>query len=351
MSEPVLAFVLRLRELYEESGWPSLQAFAQVVGYSRGTISRFLSGDRQPKAYFLDELFAAMEDRTGRPVTEAVRADTRRLYFESVRLKAPAEYQLFRMEEELRAAHDETRQRLDEQLKAHDTDRKALTGQIAELTDNLQRMEHERQDLLHRSERLTEQARVEGERRKFLGQVLEEVLRLQDGLVLALTPPQQPEHWPLTGLVLGDRTGKVDEMALSPGGALIASVGSDDTLRFWEPAASRSPVRTLHHDRPVLALDFHVGRRLLATACQDGSVWLWKPAAGRSAEPERLGSEITDVRAVAFAPRGDGLLAIAGLGGRAVELWKPDRDGAAPGSPSRRVRFLRDEDTGRPPPP
>ncbi|OSP23760.1 hypothetical protein B7767_43530 [Streptomyces sp. 13-12-16] len=352
MSEPVLAFVLRLRELYEESGWPSLQAFAQAVGYSRGTISRFLSGDRQPKAYFLDKLFAAMEDRTGRPVTEAVRADTRRLYFESIRLKTPAEYQLFRMEEELRAAHDETRQRLDEQLKAHDTDRKALTGQIAELTDNLRRMEHEWQDLLHRSERLTEQARVEGERRKFLGQVLEEVARLQDGLVLALTPPQQPpEHWPLTGLVLGDRTGKVDEMALSPGGALIASVGSDGTLRFWEPAASRSPVRTLHHDRPVLALDFHVGRRLLATACQDGSVWLWKLAAGRSAEPERLGSEITDVRAVAFAPRGDGLLAIAGLGGRAVELWKPDRDGATPGSPSRRVRFLRDEDTGRPPPP
>lgn len=34
-----------------------------------------------------------MEDRTGRPVTEAARAETRRLYFESVRLKAPGEYQ------------------------------------------------------------------------------------------------------------------------------------------------------------------------------------------------------------------------------------------------------------------
>ncbi|MEU6548365.1 helix-turn-helix domain-containing protein [Streptomyces sp. NPDC046859] len=151
MSEPVLAFVLRLRELYEESGWSSLQAFAQAVGYSRGTISRVLSGERQPKAYFLDKLFSAMKDRTGRPVTEAVRAETRRLYFESVRLKAPAEYQLFRMEEEFRAAHDELRQRLDEQLKAHDTERKELTGQIAELTDNLRHMEHQRQELLHRA--------------------------------------------------------------------------------------------------------------------------------------------------------------------------------------------------------
>lgn len=354
VSEPVLSFVLRLRELYEESGWSSLRAFAEAVGYSRGTISRFLSGERQPKAHFLDTLFAVMQDRTGLPVTEAVRAETRRLYFESVRLKAPAEYQLFHMEEELRAAHDERRQRLDEQLKAHDTDRKALTGQIAELTDNLRHMEHERQELLHRNEHLAEQARAEGERRKFLGQALDEVLRLQDGLALVLTPQQQPsEHWPLTALVLGDRTGKVDEMALSPHGALIASVGSDGALRFWEPAASRSPMRTLHHDRPVQALDFHVGRRLLATACQDGSVWLWKLAAGRSAEPERLGSGvsgITDVRAVAFAPRGDGLLAIAGRGGRGIELWKPDREGTAPGAPSRRVRFLRD-DNGRPVPP
>ncbi|MEV4233420.1 helix-turn-helix domain-containing protein, partial [Streptomyces bobili] len=350
MSEPVLAFVLRLRELYEESGWSCLQAFAQAVGYSRGTISRFLSGERQPKAYFLDKLFAAMEDQTGRPVTEAVRADTRRLYFESVRLKAPAEYQLFCMEEELRAAHHETRQRLDEQLKAHDTDRTALTGQIAELTDNLRHMEHQRQALLHRSEHLAQQASSESERRKFLGQVVEDIARLQDGLALVLTPAQQPsEHCPLTGVVLGDRTGKVDEVALSPGGALIASMVSDGTLRFWEPAACRSPVHTLHHDRPVLAFDFHVGRRLLATACEDGSVWLWKPAAGRSAEPERLGSGITDVRAVTFTPRGDGLLVVAGRGGRAVELWKPGRAGATPGSPSRRVRFLRD-DNGRPVP-
>ncbi|MET9116675.1 helix-turn-helix domain-containing protein [Streptomyces longwoodensis] len=350
MSEPVLAFVLRLRELYEESGWSSLQAFAQAVGYSRGTISRFLSGERQPKASFLDMLFAAMEDRMGCPVTEAVRAETRRLYFESVRLKAPAEYQLFRMEEEFRAARDELQQRLDKQLQAHDTDRKTLTGQIAELTANLRHMEQERQDLLHRSEHLAEQARAERERRKFLEQVLEEATRLQDGLVLVPTPPQHSsEHWPLTGLVLGDRTGKTEEIALSPNGTLIARVGSEGVLRFWEPAASRSPVRTLHHDRPILALDFHVGRRLLATACQDGSVWLWKPAAGRSAQPERLRSGIRDVRAVAFAPHEDGLLAIAGLGGRVIELWQPDRDGTWLKSPS--VRFVVDEDTGMPPPP
>lgn len=123
------------------------------------------------------------------------------------------------MEEELRAARDETRQRLDEQLKAHDTDRKALTGQIAELIDNLRHMEHDRQELLHRSEHLAEQARAEGERRKFLERVLEEVLRLQDGPALVLTPSQQPwEHLPVTGLVLGDRTGKVNERACRPTG-------------------------------------------------------------------------------------------------------------------------------------
>lgn len=117
-------------------------------------------------------------------------------------------------------------------------------------------------------------------------------------------------------------------------------MGSEGTPRFWEPAASRSPIRTLHRNWPVLALDFHGDRRVLATACQDGSVWLWKATAGRYAEPERLKSGITDVCAVRFAPRGDGLLAIAGLGGRAVELWEPNRDGTTPESPSRRVRDL-----------
>lgn len=352
VSEPVLAFVLRLRQLYEESGWSSLQDFAQAVGYSRGTLSRFLSGERQPKAYFLDRLVAAMEDRTGRPVSEAALAETRRLYFESIRLKAPTEYRLFRAQEDLRAAGDVTQQCLDEQLQVHDRERRALTGQIAELTGDLRRMEDERQELLHRNEHLVEQARVEGEHRKFLEQALREVLRLQEGLALVLTPPQQQlGNLPLTGAVLGDRTGKVDKIALSPDGALIASVGADGTLRFWAPAAGRSWVPPRHHDRPVLALDFHAGRRLLAMACRDGSVWLWKPdAAGRSAESERLPSGITDVRAVAFAPRGRGLLAIAGRGGSAVELWKPGRDGTTPESPSRRVRFLVDED-GRPAPP
>lgn len=77
-------FVLHLRKPYEENGWSCLQPSAQAVGYSRGTISRYLSGERQPKAYVLDKLFDATKDRTGRPATETVRAKTRRLHFTSV---------------------------------------------------------------------------------------------------------------------------------------------------------------------------------------------------------------------------------------------------------------------------
>ncbi|MFF4658445.1 helix-turn-helix domain-containing protein [Streptomyces sp. NPDC001381] len=347
MSEPALSFVLRLRGLYEESGWPSLQAFAQAVGYSRGTISRFLSGERQPKARFLDTLFAALEDRTGRPVAEAVREETRRMYFESIRDRAPAEYRLFQMEEQLKAAQRELKQQLEERANAHDTEREALHRQVTELRDTLRHIEGERKALLQRCERSAEQGRAERERRQFLEQALAEVGRLQEGLVLT-RPRGLPYHGPLTGLVLRARTGSA--VALSPGGALIVSGGSDDTMRFWEPSAGQSPVRSLHRDRPVTKLDFHAGRRLLAAACRDGSTWLWRLAADRSDEPERLGSGIVQVRAVAFAPRPDGLLAIAGAGGRAVELWKAAPEGAAPGAPSRRARFLRDEN-GRPPPP
>jgi transcriptional regulator with XRE-family HTH domain len=102
--EPELAFVERLRELYQHSGWASLGDFAQAVGYSTGTISRFLSGDRRPKADFLDKMFQALEVKTGSPVTEETRSSTRRLYFVCIRDKRPHEYRAFELEEELRAS-------------------------------------------------------------------------------------------------------------------------------------------------------------------------------------------------------------------------------------------------------
>lgn len=341
--EPTLSFVLCLRGLYEESGWSSLQSFADAVGYSRGTISRFLAGERRPTTQFLDKLFAAMECRTGRPVADAVREETRRMYFECIREKAPAEYQVFQLEERLKAAHREMRQ----QLNAHDADRNVFGRQIAELTDTLRHVERQRDELLQRCDHLDEQRRGEVGRRKFLGPVLAEVVRLHEGL--ALTRPL--ERWgPLTGLAFRDPSGTAGAVALSPGGALIVNGGSDNTLRFWEPALSRSPMRVLHHDRPVLALDFDAGQHLLATACQDESVWLWRLTDGQAAEPAWLNSTITDVRALAFAPRGDGLLAVAGVGGRTVELWNTRHDRSTSGSPNRPVNFLRDEN-GKPPPP
>ncbi|MHC3475547.1 helix-turn-helix domain-containing protein, partial [Streptomyces sp. 7R007] len=205
MAEPDLSFVVRLRELYQHSGWMSLQSFADAVGYSRGTLSRFLSGERRPAADFLGKMFAALEDQTGHPVTEEAQAGTRRLYFECIRATRPHEYQVFELEENLKASywehqaaerlihdlnqdlretriqrdqidrerraleqavardaaeHSQLQQRLTDEQTAYDTARSTLTEQIAELVDALSQAEQGREEARQTCEELREQLRT-----------------------------------------------------------------------------------------------------------------------------------------------------------------------------------------------
>lgn len=205
VTEPDLSFVVRLRELYQHSGWTSLQSFADAVGYSRGTISRFLSGERRPKADFVGKVFAALEDRTGHPVTEEAQTSTRRLYFECIRTTRPYEYQVFELQEELKASYwghqtaerliqrlkqdlRETRnerdqldqqrrtleqtaardtaersqlqQRLSDEQAAYDRARNALNEHIAEFVDTLRQAERDRDEARRTCEHLREQLRT-----------------------------------------------------------------------------------------------------------------------------------------------------------------------------------------------
>ncbi|CAL9423156.1 hypothetical protein SUDANB9_01891 [Streptomyces sp. enrichment culture] len=148
--EPELAFVARLRELYQHSGWSSLGDFAQAVGYSTGTISRFLSGDRRPRADFLDKLFQALEMKSGSPVTEETRSSTRRLYFVCIRDKRPYEYRAFELEEELRASVWEYR---------------AAQRMVDGLSSDLQEVRGERDDLDRRRRALEQAAARDAVRR------------------------------------------------------------------------------------------------------------------------------------------------------------------------------------------
>lgn len=205
VAEPDLSFVVRLRELYQHSGWTSLQSFADTVGYSRGTISRFLSGERRPKADFLDKVFTALEGKTGHPVTEEAQTSTRRLYFECIRTTRPYEYQAFELQEELKtsywehqaaerliqrlnqdlretrnerdqldrqrraleeaAARDTTersqlQQRLTDEQAAYDRARNTLNEHVAEIIDTLRQAERDRDEARQTCEHLREQLRT-----------------------------------------------------------------------------------------------------------------------------------------------------------------------------------------------
>ena len=126
----------------------------------------------------------------------------------------------------------------------------------------------------------------------------------------------------------------IRQLALSPDGKTIASVGDDMVCRLWDAETGRvihelrgHPEMTRHHFRSKLyACSFSADGKLLATADQEGRMVIWETAAGklaavceatafyewdRSAEAGN-GHSFGGVRSVAFSPDGK-LLAAGGI--------------------------------------
>jgi WD40 repeat protein len=81
------------------------------------------------------------------------------------------------------------------------------------------------------------------------------------------------------GAIKGHGKG-VTDVAFSRDGKLLASSGTDNTIKIWD-VASRSEVRTLvGHIANVESMDFSPDGRLLASAGEDGSIFLWDTNTG-----------------------------------------------------------------------
>ncbi|GAA2499201.1 helix-turn-helix domain-containing protein [Streptomyces gobitricini] len=121
---------------------------------------------------------------------------------------------------------------------------------------------------------------------------------------------------PFSARLRGHR-GPVNAVAFAPVDGLLASAGSDGTVRLWR-VADRRTTATYTVPGRVRAVALAPDGRTLAATSTAGPVRLWDTA-GRRTGPVVLPARTTGARAVAFAPRGR-TLAVAGADGT-VQLW------------------------------
>ena len=88
---------------------------------------------------------------------------------------------------------------------------------------------------------------------------------------------------PATGQQLGSDQGTRQRhynVAFSRDAKLIASAGTDNTIKIWDVAAQRE-LRTLTgHTANIESMDFSPDGKLLASASDDGSTFLWDTTTG-----------------------------------------------------------------------
>jgi DNA-binding beta-propeller fold protein YncE len=111
-------------------------------------------------------------------------------------------------------------------------------------------------------------------------------------------------------------------VAFSPDGRVVASGSDNFAVSLWDVASGRENAPLIGHTRGVLAVAFSPDGRVLASAVRDGTVCLWNAASREQTGTLMLGHR-RDVNGVAFSPDGR-VLASASRDG-SVCLWDARR--------------------------
>jgi WD40 repeat protein len=113
--------------------------------------------------------------------------------------------------------------------------------------------------------------------------------------------------------------GAVQDIAISPDGALLVSAGDSRTVKLWDAATLTELAELRGHTAPIHALAFSRDGRTLASAGDDHSIIVWA-VADRSAVADLTG-HTARIRGLAFTP--DGTLLSGGDDGRIIR-WSLD---------------------------